>query len=383
MRRGLFLVVGILSLAALSLAQQVVVRSPNGSERLKKGDMVNVEWGCVQCSGTTELHLVRVPTSPAATMPAREGYQEIGVIKASIPVTPTQQFYSYSWRIGDYYGGKAALGGGYKILVKVVTPAKTVSDLSDSGFVIGAVPTIDYFAINDGLAVTSQRKVTLNYRITGFPSPGGFRVRCTPKPGTVKDAPLAAGTWPTYELPAEPGDYTIELSLMNDLGTGPSKTDTIRYEPPPPLQRDYTVKAASLVCAPTLPDLNPAWTMRLTSSTVPPDVNAVPVHCEQSDGSVHIELKGYPVGNKLEYEFFTGRQLNPGWSFVSLAYSDATCKDGSGSAVLIMPQTGGRDIKFKVRVWAEGPPIQGYCDFIIKSLVIRGPADRPVSEAFK
>ena len=263
---------GILSLTVLSFAQQVVVRSPNGLERLKKGDMVSIDWGCVQCSGTTELHLVRVPTTPTSTMPSRTGYQEIGVIKASIPVTPAQQFYSYNWRVGDYYGGTAQLGGGYKILVKIVTPAKTVSDLSDSGFVIGAVPTIDYFAINDGLAVTNQRKVTLNYRITGFPSPGGFRVRCTPKPGTVKDAPLAAGTWPTYELPAEPGDYTIELSLMNDLGTGPSKTDTIRYELPPPPQKDFTVKPSSLDLRVTADSgLVPIGPMRLTSSTLPPE----------------------------------------------------------------------------------------------------------------
>ena len=142
------------------------------------------------------------------------GVPEIGVIKASIPVTPTQQFYSYSWRVGDYYGGTAILGGGYKILVKIVTPAKSrSSDLSDSAFVIGAVPTIDYFAINDGLAVTNQRKVNLNYRITGFPSPGGFRVRCTPKPGTVKDAPLAAGTWPTSALPGRAG-VTIRSRLL-------------------------------------------------------------------------------------------------------------------------------------------------------------------------
>jgi hypothetical protein len=382
MRRALTLTVVVLSFAILSFAQQVVVRSPNGSERLKKGDTVSINWGCVQCSGTTELHLVRVPTSPAAAMPTREGYQEIGVIKASIPVTPAQQSYSYNWRVGDYYGGTAQLGGGYKILVKVVTPAKTVSDLSDSGFVIGALPAMDYFAINDGLAVTNQRKVTLNYRTTGFPSPGGFRVRCTP-PGTTKDATLASGTWPTHELPAEPGDYTIELSLMNDLGTGPSKTDTIRYELPPPPQKDFTVQPSLLVCGGVPEFRSAAWAMRLTSSTLPESPLTVPVHCENSDGTVHIELKGYPVGNKLEYEFFTGRQLNPGWSFVSLAYSDASCKNGAGSAILIMPLVGSRDIKFKVRVWADGPPTQGFCDFVIKSLVIRGPADQPVSNAFK
>jgi hypothetical protein len=381
MRRGLFLFAGILSLTVLSFAQQVVVREPNGGERWKRGDIHEIKWGCVQCTGTAELHLVRVPTTPTSTMPSRTGYQEIGVIKASIPVTPAQQYYSYNWKVGDYYGGTAPLGGGYKILVKIVTATTTVSDISDTGFVIGALPTIDYFAINDGLAVTNQRKVTLNYRLTGFPPPGGFRVRCTPKPGTVKDAPLASGTWPTYELPAEPGDYTIELSLVNDLGTGPSKTDTIRYELPPPPQKDFIVKPSSLVCGSPPLGENADWTSRLTSSTLPLENTAVT--CDSVGGTIRIDLFGYPLGNKLEYEFFIGRQLNPGWSFVSLAYSDALCKDHAGSAVLIMPQPGSRDIKFKVRVWVDGPPNRGRCYFVIESLVVRGPADRPVSEAFK
>jgi hypothetical protein len=380
MRRGLFLSAWIISFAALSFAQQVVVRSPNGLERLKKGDMVSIDWGCVQCSGTTELHLVRVPTSPTATMPTREGYQEIGVIKASIPVTPAQQFYSYNWRVGDYYGGKATLGGGYKILVKIVTPAKTVSDLSDSGFVIGALPAMDYFAINDGLAVTNQRKVTLNYRTTGFPSPGGFRVRCTP-PGTTKDATLASGTWPTYELPAEPGDYTIELLLMNDFGTGPSKTDTIRYELAPTPQKDFIVKPSSLICASPPLGINADWTFRLTSSTRPPEPTVVT--CNLVEGTVVIVVNGYPLGNKLEYEFFVGRQLNPGWSFVSLTYDNTLCSNQAGSAVLIMPQPGSRDIKFKVRLWADRMITAGNCTFVIKNLVVRGPADRPVTEAFR
>jgi hypothetical protein len=88
----------------------------------------------------------------------------------------------------------------------------------------------------------------------------------------------------------------------------------------------------------------------------------------------------------VEYEFFGGRTLNPGWSFVSLSYSDIACKDYAGSAVLVMPQPGGQNILFKVRLWTEPfttalkIPV---CEFRINSLVIRGPADRPVSEAFK
>lgn len=395
MRRGLFLSAWMLSFAVLSFAQQVVVREPNGTEHWKKGDIHEIKWGCVQCTGTAELHLVRVATRKTLTTttkiaPTAIGgdYQEIGVIKASIPINPGTQFYSYSWRVGDYYGGSAPAGDGYKILVKVVMANATATDVSDTGFVIGVAPAIDTFAINDGLTVTNQRRVTLNYSFSGFPVPGSYRVKCTPSPGTLGAwTTLAAGTWPVYDLPQQPGDYTIELWLANDMGSSPSKTDTIRYEitAPPPAVQDYTVTAASIVCR-GIPEMNSAWySCRCTSYSVikPP---ATDCSCT-STGSVIVKTTAQgPLGTKVEYEFFGGRPLNSGWSFVSLNYSTAGCKadDGAGSAILVMPQAGSRDILFKVRLWVEGVSVMPYtCELRINSLVIRGPAGRPVSEAFR
>jgi hypothetical protein len=381
-------------LAALLAAQQTVVQSPNGTEHWKKGDIHEIKWGCTQCTGTAELHLVRVPqtTSLAGKTATRAEsptlYQTLGVIKASIPINPSTLFYSYNWRVGDYIGGTATVGSGYKVLVKIVTPSTTVSDISDTAFVIGAPPTIDTFAINDGLTVTDQRRVTLNYTFSGFPVPGSYRVRCTPRPGTLGMwTPMPTGSYPNYELPQEPGDYTIELWLANDIGNGPSKTDTIRYEIPvaAPTMHDYTVSAASIACK-GFADLNPAWySCRCTSYSVfKPSSN----DCScTSTGSVIVKTTAQgALGTKVEYEFFGGRQLNPGWSFVSLSYSTAGCKaeDGAGSKILVMPQVGSRDILFKIRLWVEGVSIMPYtCEFRINNLVIRGPAGRPVSEAFR
>jgi hypothetical protein len=399
MRRALIMTGLVLSLAALCLAQQVVVREPNGTEHWKKGEYKEIKWGCVNCTGTAEIHLVRlrgksVPgtTTTTRTVPATPvgtDYQTLGVIKASISINPGTQFYSHNWRVGDYIGGSAPVGDGYKILVKIVMANGTVSDVGDSGFVIGAPPTIDTLAINDGLTVTNQRRVTLNYTFSGFPSPGSYRVRCLPTPGTIGPwTPLAAGAWPTYDLPQQPGDYTIELWLANDMGSSPSsKTDTIRYEiaAPPPAIQDYTVTAASIVCR-GIPEMNPAWySCRCTSYSVikPP---ATDCSCT-STGSVIVKTTAQgPLGTKVEYEFFGGRPLNSGWSFVSLSYSTAGCKaeDGAGSAILVMPQAGSRDILFKVRLWVEGVSVMPYtCEFRINSLVIRGPVGRPVSEAFR
>jgi hypothetical protein len=386
MRHSLCLSVGILLFAGICLAQQVAVQIPNGTEHWKKGDAQQIKWSCTPCTGTAEIHLVRVPTARVPTTMNRVGYEEIGVIKASIPITPATQFYSYSWKVGDYYGGSAPLGGGYKVLVTIVTGSGTVTDISDTAFVIGATPTIDYLAINDGLAVTNQRRVTLNYRFTGFPVPGSYRVRCTPRPGTLGMwTPMPSGSYPTYELPQEPGDYTIELWLANDLGFGPSKTDTIRYEvgPPPATTKDYTVNAATLTCG-KFPDMNPAWYSCRCTAYTPTAPSSKNCYCT-SAGSVIIKTDWMGIGAKVEYEFFGGGQLNPGWSFVSINYSSADCQAdrGGGSAILTMPQAGSQNILFKIRLWTVGRLWIGRCEFRINSLVIRGPADRPVSEAFR
>lgn len=388
MRRVWTLTALVLSLTVLSLAQQAVVQSPNGGELWKKGEFRQIKFSCDQSSGSAELFLVRMPTR---TMPApvnRTGYQELGQI-GTVRLSPNTPSYSYNWEVGRLTSGAASPGNGYKVLAKIVVPSTAISDVSDSPFAIGAAPTIDMFAINDGLAVTEQRRVTLNYRFSGFPVPSKYRVRYSQSTGALETMsqwmPLPTGSWPVYELPDIPGDYSIGLVLANELGESPIKADTIRYAPFVPL-KDYTINAASLVCG-GFPDMNPAWyscrcTFYSASITKP---GASDCSCT-STGAVVVKTTGVALGTKVEYEFFGGRSLNPGWSFVSLSYSDAACKNYAGSAVLIMPQPGSQNILFKVRLWTESfaeafsLPV---CEFRINTIVIRGPADRPVSEAFK
>jgi len=407
MRRVWTLTVLVLSLTVLSLAQQAVVREPNGTERWKKGEYKEIKWGCTQCTGTAEIHLVKVPqrTARGGITATRADYQTLGVIKASIPINPSTLFYSYNWRVGDYIGGTAQPGDGYKILVKVVMSSGTVSDISDSGFVIGIPPTIDTFAINDGLTETNQRRVTLNYTFSGSPAPGSYRVKCTPTPSVLGAwTPLPAGTWPTYDLPQQPGNYTIELWLANDMGSSPSKTDTIRYEipPPPGATQDYTVQAssiarglASFACR-AWPDMNPAW-YGCKRTSYSGSETGLDISLCISDGSICVELynstvvgqspvtlgQGVYLGSKAEFEFFGGGQLNEGWSFVSISYSDGGSRDGAGSAILIMPQFGSRSILFKVRLWTDGGTAPHKRILYVNSLVIRGPVGRMVNEAFR
>jgi hypothetical protein len=242
------------------------------------------------------------------------------------------------------------------------------------------------FAINDGLAVTEQKRVTLNYRFSGFPVPTKYRVRHPQSTGTMETMsswlPLPTGSWPVYELPDKPGDYSIGLILANELGESPIKSDAIRYAPVIP-QKDYTINAATLACG-GFPDKNPAWYSCSCTSYTLTKPSSNNCYCTNT-GAIIVKVDWLGAGSKVEYEFFGGRQLNSGWSFVSINYSNANCRaeTGGGSAILITPQVGSQNILFKVRLWTIGDIYPSSCEFRINSLVIRGPADKPVSEAFR
>jgi hypothetical protein len=386
MKRAFLLLALMLGLTAVLAAQQTSIQSPNGGESWKKGEFHQIKFACGLNSGAASLILVRVTSSTPTAPLSRTGYQEVGLI-GTVWLAPNTPAYSFNWEVGRLPSGTAPAAAGYKVLVRIATPSTIISDLSDAPFAIGSAPTIDIFAINDGLAVTEQRQASLNYRFSGYPVPNKYRLHYSQNTGTMETVspwmPLPTGSWPVYELPDKPGDYIIGLVLANGFGESPVKVDTIRYAPAVPL-KDFAINAATLVCG-GFPDMNPAWySCRCTSFTL---AAPSPADCFcTSTGSVIVKTEGAVLGNKLEYEFFGGRLLNPGWSFVSLSYSDANCSPaltGGGSAVLAMPQPGSRDIRFKVRIWTSGTLRITRCEFRINSLVIRGPADQPVSEAFK
>ena len=389
MKRFLLLTALMFVLLGFLNAQQTSVQSPNGGEIWKRGEFRQVKFAGGPTSGSASIILVRANSSTSSAPLNRMGYQEIGQI-GTVRLAPATPAYTFNWEVGRLTNGAASPGSGYKVLIKIAMPSTTITDISDSAFVIGAPPTIDYFAINDGLAVTEQRRVTLNYRFSGYPVPGKYRVRYAQSTGTLETMspwmPLPTGSWPVYELPDKPGDYTVGLILANDLGESPIKADTIRYAPFV-LLKDYTVPAASIACN-GFPELNPEWYSCRCTFYNPFKPSSDDCSCN-SAGAIIVRttaagLPGANLGTKAEYEFFGGRQLNPGWSFVSISYSDAACKDSAGSAVLIMPQAGSRTILFKIRLWTEAlGNLPHSCEFRINSLVIRGPADRPVSEAFK
>ena len=385
MKRFLLLLVLMFVISGFLNAQQTAIQSPNGGEVWKKGEFRQIKFASDQTSGFVSLVLVRVASAAPTASLNRTGYTELGQIGA-VRLYPNTPSYSFNWEVGRLTNGAASPGSGYKVLIKIAMPSTTITDASDSPFVIGAPPTIDMFAINDGRVSTEERRVTLNYRFSGFPIPSKYRVRFSQSPGTLDTwstwIALPTGSWPVFELPDKPGDYSIGLVLANDLGESPMKGDAIRYAPVVP-QKDYTINAATLACG-GFPDMNPAWYSCSCTSYTLTKPSSNNCYCTNT-GAIIVKVDWLGAGSKVEYEFFGGRQLNSGWSFVSINYSNANCRadTGGGSAILITPQVGSQNILFKVRLWTIGDIYPSSCEFRINSLVIRGPADKPVSEAFR
>jgi hypothetical protein len=85
-----------------------------------------------------------------------------------------------------------------------------------------------------------------------------------------------------------------------------------------------------------------------------------------------------PAGTKCDWVIFENLRLRPGWKFVSADYAFVQLGQGenkTGSSLLQQPAAGGRDLMFKVRVWAD--PLFT-ARFQLNSLKVRGPSNQPV-----
>ena len=351
MRRALLLIAMMSLLAVVLTAQPTAIQSPNGGEVWKKGEFRQIKFASDQTSGFVSLVLVRVAASAPTASLNRTGYTELGQI-GTVRLYPNTPSYSFNWEVGRLTNGAASPGRGYKVLIKIAMPSTTITDASDSPFVIGAPPTIDMFAINDGRVSTEERRVTLNYRFSGFPIPSKYRVRFSQSPGTLDTwstwIALPTGSWPIFELPDKPGDYSIGLVLANDLGESPMKGDAIRYAPVIP-QKDYTINAATLACG-GFPDMNPAWySCRCTSFTMTKP-SASNCYCT-STGAIVVKSRWLGRARRWNTNFSgAGNSIPAGRSYRSITRM-SLARNRAGSAVLIMPQAGSQNILFKVRLW--------------------------------
>jgi len=292
----------------------------------------------------------------------------------------------------------AGMAEGEDYRMRVENAGNSVYDESDQNFSIrketltplvrepvSLALAIRDFKINNGAETTDSLIVTMNHRALGNPTYYRWRTEDRPDMGPwvryVDSAPKA-------NLPETFGEHTIYFQVKNNNGETSPVSDSILYF----AEKEYEWGPGVLNVCPCLGHRPPGWKWSVIERSFPQNLFNDPteVTCEDHRAGdcywgIIIEVKetGYMMvryGAKSEFEFFAGRQLNEGWSFVRLEYEGQEEK-GKGYRITRMPQPGSRDITFRVRVWVD----EGYgtCKFRIKKIIVKGPADRPVSEAFR
>jgi hypothetical protein len=97
----------------------VEVTSPNGGESLAVGASRTITWSAANCDGNINIYL-------------DQNSSLVGTIASGV----TASAGSYTWTVGDYSGGTAGTGTGYK--VRIETTDGSAKDSSDGAFAIVA-----------------------------------------------------------------------------------------------------------------------------------------------------------------------------------------------------------------------------------------------------
>jgi len=244
-------------------------------------------------------------------------------------------------------------------------------------------PRIISFRINNGAEQTNSRTVTLNNVATGSPTHYRVEKRRTRTLYWTEWFPYS--TEPTTEFSGNFGEISLRLQVKNDVGESEPVADSIQYVNP---ELEYGPGALRVCPCPGGPS---GWKWSAIETSFPQNLSGLgaTLTCDDNHAGCYWaiviraeEAEHYLVkyGAKYEFEFFAGRQLNEGWEFVRLEYEGQE-GEGKGYRITRMPQPGSRDITFRVRVWVDAG--YGSCTFKIRKIVVKGPAGRPVQEAFQ
>ena len=85
-----------------------------------------------------------------------------------------------------------------------------------------------------------------------------------------------------------------------------------------------------------------------------------------------------PAGTKCDWVIYENLRMKPGWRFVRANYAFVQIGGGenkAGCSFQQQPTAGGRDLAFKVRVWADSPYT---ARFQLNSLTVMGPSNQEV-----
>ena len=350
--------------AAAAPSALITVTSPNGGEtwflRVLRGNTATVTWTTQNVSGDVTT-----------------------VLKKGINPVRSQTFPNTGSCSFSYAG--VAEGDDYRI--RVESADRSVADESNGNFSIkketlvpmepkpvhAMVPRITSFRINNGAEQTNSLTITLNNTATGSPTHYRIEKRRTRTLYWTEWFPYS--TEPTTDLSGSCGEISLRLQVKNDAGESEPVGDSIIYS----FDSERTMPAGCIIACPCRTRGGSGWTYRCVQGVS--EKETVPFLCTNpdSDGNyqtVEIVVSAFPLGNKKVFEFFSGRQLNEGWSFVRVKYRGT---EGTYN-IRRMPRVGDRDIRFEVSVYssAGGPDVHFYVD----GVVVKGPCHKNVDEAF-
>jgi hypothetical protein len=268
-------------------------------------------------------------------------------------------------------------------------------------------PALSKLIINNGAESTRQVRVTLNHQFSRLPGLSGkpthYRARNM----------LTTSTWSAWKryqtapnwnlLPNICGIQKVFFQLKNRHGESNVVADIINYK-----GRESTYKI------PVGAAMNLAKMYGFTHTARALDSNCelceIPIVTsgQEKIACLLVQQKVRALGAKGEFIIFGGKQLNPGWKFVSYsintAFSDVKNDYFAGYRLLSQPAKGSRNITLKARVWRGGAPnpirtaIEGIAGLIIPpsstldisranwiqihTITLKGPCGRDWKEAF-
>jgi hypothetical protein len=352
----------------------LTVTSPNGGEtwllRALRSNAATVTWTSLDVSGSITV-ILKKGGNPVRTQTLSSGAS----CSFSYDGVATGDDYRIRVENGDGSVWDES-DGNFSIKREMLTPMepKTVS----------LVPSVLNFQLNNGAETTETSSVTMDHVAHGNPTHYRWRTEVQPDWGTW--VPYVDGH-PVGQIPNSGTEHTIYFQIKNTNGESAPVSDSIRYGE---IERAYGPGLLNICPCPSPYACSPGWKWSVIEQSFPQNIvrDQTQVGCADRHGDCYwevvIEAKTLTYmkvsyGTKTEFEFFAGRQLNEGWSFVRLEYEGQE-GEGKGYRITRMPQPGSRDITFRVRVWVDAG--YGTCTFKIKRIIVKGPANIGVNGAF-
>lgn len=256
----------------------ITVTSPNGMENWSSGSTRTISWTTNNVSGTVDIQLFR-------------NFSQVGTIARDVPASSG----SYPWTVGNYIGGVAPNGQGYRVRVR--TSDGRYLDLSNCAFSIGAAvdPVVIVAVPNGGETLALGKSHPITWVAKNWE--GGINVYLDRNGSPV--GTIATG------LAASAGTYTWTVGNYQGGTAGAGNGYAVRVETTDTAVVDssdgaFTLTVQTAPLAMTAPSGGESWIrasiqrISWSSSGVSGNVN---LYLYKGASKLGLIASGIPVGN--------------------------------------------------------------------------------------